>query len=142
MPKSKLKVVTKHYGHIFPYTLIAIHKKEGDFLDMIKEALPLYPELGMMSHDMSLSTSGVISFVFNANSANIFLFLTDDFKLDTLVHECVHVVSRIFNRIGSEFTEDTEEFFAYLMDFMFREIYTLVTKQFKLPIEGFNKDND
>jgi len=137
---SKLKIISKSYKSIFPYNLVVVYKKQGNFIDMVKEAILTYPELNVMSNDSVLSVSGVISFVFNSNSGNIFLFLTDDFKMDTLVHECVHVVSRIFERIGSEFTEDTEEFFAYLMDFMFREIYTIVTKQLKVTIELFDKD--
>lgn len=122
-------VVAKSYHAIFPFNLILAYKKGGVFKEMVGELSTKYSDLSRLL-DIE---DNVLSFVFNdKGSSNIYLFLTDAFSVDVLIHESVHVVSRIFDIMGVDTCEETEEFFAYLMEFMFREIMHLLKTELKI----------
>lgn len=54
--------------------------------------------------------------------------------LCTLVHELVHCVADIHRKKWIPQNEDTEEVFAYMMDYFFKEIFTRLDK---VPEEHF-----
>ncbi len=104
---------------------------------MVAEAAKKFPQLDTLRCDTI--SANVASFVYMPNATgSIFLFCTDDLSLDILVHECTHVVMRIFDAIGSDVTEDTEEFFAYLNEMIFRDTLKLLKSKFsfvpKMPV--------
>ena len=47
---------------------------------------------------------------------------TNNFWLGILVHETSHATRKILDRINTPHTEDTEEVYAYLQQFIFEEI--------------------
>lgn len=46
------------------------------------------------------------------------------YRQGVLVHEVFHAVYFIFNRIGLELTRDSEEAYAYFIDYLTREFYS------------------
>lgn len=107
---------------------------------MIEEAAKKYPQLRMLLQE-DWSRDNTVSFVWrHPGSSTIFLFITDEMTIDIVVHESVHVVSRIFEIIGAPITEDTEEFFAYYQETMFRDILKTLKNKFNFtPKMYFNK---
>lgn len=132
---SALLVETRTYNQI-PYNLVVVYKKEGIFLDMIQELIPKYPELFMLLGDPSVNNNLAFA-VGSEESPNIFVFITDDCALDVIVHEVTHTVFSIFRRIGATISEDSEEFFAYLMEFNFKEVGNIIYDTFKLKMRLF-----
>lgn len=133
--KSRPQVAVKSYSSILPFNLVLVYQKKGVFIDMITSLSEEFPELKVLEKDKTALNKQVLSFVFNDESNNnIFLFLTDNFGTDVLVHECVHVTFRLFEIVGSDINEETEEWFAYLNEFMFRESYKIITQEFKLKV--------
>lgn len=55
-------------------------------------------------------------------------------SLNTLVHELVHCVADIHRKKWIIQSEDSEEVFAYMMDYFFQEIFTRINK---VPQEDF-----
>ncbi len=129
---SKLMTVDKEYRSILPYNLIAIYKKGGRFRDMIEDSLTEYPELYPL---IAETFDEAQAFVYNRESFNIFMFVTDNLSIDVLVHECTHAVFAIYDIIGQVVDRKNDEFFAYLTEHVFREYYSMITDNFKLKIQ-------
>jgi hypothetical protein len=104
---------------------------------MLEEATRKYPALRELTCDGI--QPNIVSFVYCPEHTNtIFLFATDEVSMDILVHECTHVVMRIFECIGAELKEPSEEFFAYYMEMIFRDVLSIFKKRCsftpKLPL--------
>lgn len=130
MSKTTLQTHTKKYTKYLPFVYTIVFKRQGTFNEMIEEATKKFPLL------QALTCEGIgpniISFVYKPEYNNhIFLFATDELSLDILVHECAHVVMRIFEGIGSEVNESTEEFFAYTQEMIFRDTMEAMNKHFE-----------
>lgn len=55
-----------------------------------------------------------------------------DFNVDTVstvVHEAVHIASKMLHYVGVALSEDSEETFAYTIDYLTREILTQLNKE-------------
>lgn len=52
-------------------------------------------------------------------------------KYSTITHECAHSVSHVFRELGARLSEDTEEVYAYLLDWTVAE----VLRKLKMPNE-------
>lgn len=131
---GKTKIIRKDYDKsIVPFTLIIVYRKKGDFKQMIAEAMSEYPELADL--EWSRGSADPASFVCSTlSTGNIFLFLTKDFYQKLLVHESNHIVFRIFEQLGARVSSDTEEFFAYIDDFVYEEVYNICTTELGLPM--------
>lgn len=126
---SKLQTCYKSYSTFLPFGLTLVFQRQGSFNEMIVEAAKKFPQLDLLKCDTI--NSNVASFVYMPNATNsIYLFCTDELSVDILVHECVHVVMRIFDAIGADVTPDTEEFFAYLNEMIFRDTLRLLKAKF------------
>jgi hypothetical protein len=135
-----ISVFSRCYGDIFPYNMVLVYKKDGDFRDMVDEAKKGFPDLKRL--DSEPFGDGVSAFVFSDDtspSGNIYLFFTDSLTIDVLVHECVHVTSRVFDKLDSELNPSTEEIFAYTMEFMFRDIYYMITDKMKVDLSKISR---
>jgi hypothetical protein len=133
--KSKMLVEKREYTQV-PYNLVVVYQKNGVFSDMIQELIPVYPELFLFMSERAVSNS--LAFTLSSEeSPNVFVFITDDCALDVIVHETVHTIFSIFRRIGAEISDESEEFFAYLMEFNFREIGNIIYEKFKLKMKLF-----
>lgn len=55
-------------------------------------------------------------------------FNKNKLKPNVIVHECVHVVNRIFKEKGIDLDIDNDEAQAYLMDYIFEKINISLTK--------------
>jgi hypothetical protein len=131
--ETGLKIVERNYDGPIPFDLITIYQKDGDFKQMAEEALGPYPELlHLVAQPLERKP---LCFVYNnLESDNIFLFITDEFTGDILVHESVHITFRIFDIIGAEPSIETEEFFAYITEFVYRELIGVCTEEFGLDM--------
>lgn len=130
MSKTTLQTYTKKYTKYLPFVYNIIFKRQGIFNEMIVEASKKFPHVA----DLTCNGIGpnIVSFVYKPEHSNhIYLFATDELSLDILVHETAHVVMRIFEGIGSEMNESTEEFFAYLQEMIFRDTMEVLYKQFE-----------
>jgi hypothetical protein len=129
---AKLQLSTKTYNNIFPFILTIAYQKKGDFRQMVGELLIEYPELMPLYVSFEEDQRAAMAFVYKHEaSSQIFLFCTDNLGLDILVHECVHITAAVFHTVGSNINDETEEWFAYLNEFVFREVYAVLTKDFK-----------
>lgn len=126
---TSLQTCYKSYSMFLPFGLTLVFQRQGTFNEMIVEAAKKFPQLDLLKCDTI--NSNVASFVYMPNATgSIFLFCTDELSIDILVHECIHVTMRIFDAIGAEVTEDTEEFFAYLNEMIFRDTIKLLKTKF------------
>ena len=127
---DSLQTHYKSYNQFLPFGYTVVFKRQGIFNEMVEEAAKRYPSLNNLKCDPI--RSNILSFVYSPEGTNnIFLFTTDEVTLGTLVHECVHVVMRIFESVGAEVNEHTEEFFAYLQDMIFRDTMHILKTKFK-----------
>lgn len=138
---KKLKVIHKvSIDDAYPYNLFVVYGKDMNFNSLIKEAAKTEPALLSLIEQVG-SDNEPLSFVCDdENSTCIYLFIKDDTTLATLVHECVHIVVRIFDIIGMKINRDTEEMFAYLEGFIFKKVYNLMTKKLNLNPKVIDED--
>lgn len=133
--KNQMQVYSKSYANIFPYSLTVVHGGKTTNINEIAEALFKQGYL-QMSYFLSNPMVGNIDacVYHDPNDTEIFLFVSDNLSIDVLVHECIHITARIFDITGSDITNDTEEFFAYINQFMFKECYEIITKEMNKKI--------
>lgn len=68
---------------------------------------------------------------------------TDHLTKDTLVHETFHLTARIMRYIGTPLVEDTEEPYAYLQDYLFKVINSIIFKlKEQIPIEDADRTEE
>lgn len=130
--KTKDLISFSHKYSIVPakLTILAMH---DSLENLYKKAIIPYPILMQMEKP----DAKTLSLVYRVDSdTEIFLFIGEDTSLSTIVHECVHIVSEIFDIMGCSHTNETEEFFAYLMDYTFEQVTIFCTEvlKMKLPI--------
>lgn len=133
--KTKDLVSISHKYSIVPAKLTILYKKGASMDEIYKDAIVPFPILMQMEKP----DSSILSLVFrNESDSEIFLFLGNNISLSIIVHECVHIVSEIFNIMGAPKTEDTEEFFAYLMDYTFETVvdHCLEDLKIKVPLKS------
>ena len=83
--------------------------------DTFEEANKLYPEMHQCNACvLESSTESVIVIPPN--------------QLDILAHECVHLKNNIWTYIGYKPTSDNDEVDAYLIQYLFNEVYKVVDK--------------
>lgn len=83
--------------------------------DTFEEANKLYPEMHQCNACVLESpTESVIVIPPN--------------QLGTLAHECVHLKNNIWTYIGYKPTSDNDEVDAYLIQYLFNEVYKVVDK--------------
>lgn len=114
-----------------PYKLTVHYSKGCDIqglLEQIVDSDKNFKEL------LNSDYSGCLSMVTSIDS-NIYLLVKDNITMDTLLHECIHVTFRIFEKIGSSANLETEEFFAYITDFIFKSVYKILKEDFKLKVK-------
>ncbi len=59
-------------------------------------------------------------------SCNIIMFRFKNKPLnDVIVHECFHATYQIMNRIGATLVDESEESYAYLIEYLYRTVYSL-----------------
>lgn len=118
-------------GGIFPFTTTVVYKKGATISEIIQEAAQGDPNLVPLAVNEGPNPS--LSLVFKYEGTTVAYMIVDDhMTIDTLVHEAIHVTCRLFEIINSEVNDDTEEFFAYLNTYIFREVYKVLTTKFKL----------
>lgn len=133
--KNQIQTYTKSYANIFPYSLTIVHG--GNIININEIAESLFKQgYIQMSYFLSNPMVGNIDacVYHDPNDTEIFLFISNNLTIDVLIHECVHITARIFDIIGSEITNDTEEFFAYINQFMFKECYDTITNKLNKKI--------
>ncbi len=134
--KNQVQVVTKNYFHIFPYVLHIIYGKNMELKDIVDEVSRDNKDLNCLRDDKWLES--IEAFVYNdEDSTDIYLFLKDSITLDTLLHECIHITSRIFDIMDSKLNSSTEEFFAYITQYMFKECCKVISNDFKLKLKVY-----
>jgi hypothetical protein len=60
-----------------------------------------------------------------------FIFLPPESSIDTISHEVVHMIKRIFDRIGSCLDDSSEEIFAYNVGYASGKIHKFIKKHKK-----------
>lgn len=119
-----------HKYSIVPAKVTVLYKKGASMDELYKAAIVPYPILMQMEKPGS-----ALSLVFrNDDDSEIFLFLGESISYSIIVHECVHIVSEIFEIMGVPRSADTEEFFAYLMDYTFEQVAIFCTETLKLKV--------
>ena len=83
--------------------------------DTFEEANKLYPEM----HQCNACVLG---------SPTESVIVIPPNQLGTLAHECVHLKNNIWTYIGYKPTSDNDEVDAYLIQYLFNEVYKVVDK--------------
>lgn len=126
--KDKIQVETLSYTNLFPIIITVIYKESGDFSDIINEASIEYPELSCLRTE---DRSNIIAFVYRPTGCGtLFLFMKKDLSMDILAHECIHLTAGVFEMVGADMNEQTEEFFAYINESIFREVLKIIRDRF------------
>lgn len=129
--KTKDLISFSHQYSIVPAKLTILYKRGASLEEIYKAAIVPFPVLLQMEKP----NDNYLALVFKSEISNeIFLFINDEVSFSIIAHECVHIVSRIFEIVGSPITEATEEFFAYLLDYTFEQISIFCTEQLKLKL--------
>lgn len=83
-----------------------------------------YCNIQMKDERVEAPMASMYDFYGRANSKIDFLLVLDrsNVKQDVIVHEVVHIASRIMRYIGTPLIEETEEPYAYLHDYLYRII--------------------
>lgn len=132
MRKSPLHMEPIEMGGMFPFTTIVVYRKGASIEKVIEEAAQQDDNLKPLAEDMQSGATS-LSLVFKHDGTTVaYMIVDDNISIDTIVHEAIHIVCRLFEIIGSYINEETEEFFAYLNAHIFREVYKVVTRKFKL----------
>lgn len=130
---NTLQVVELDMAGAFPFSTMVVYKTNTPIEQIIHEAAMEDENLIPLSNEINSDDNPSLSLVYKQNGTTVaYIFVDDQITIDTLVHECVHIVCRLFEVIGSEINESTEEFFAYLNSHMFRRIYKVITQTFAL----------
>lgn len=133
-----IKTHYKSYSSYLPFALAIIYEENGDFNKMVLEACNKYKSLEQIKCD-NIPTN-VMAFVYKSDDENIiYLFATNTLTTEVLVHECAHIALRVFQSIGAEINEETDEFHAYILEMLFRDIYNILVKKFNFTPEMFVK---
>lgn len=77
-------------------------------------------------HDVKLNFENYCAYLVAA-TINTFLLIVQDTKNDfnqTLLHECFHLTAQVMRACGVELTRESEEAYAYYMEWVFNECLT------------------
>jgi len=128
---DSLRVEAIDFGGMFPFILNIVYKKGTTIEKIVYEAALKDENLVPLANSMEGATP--LSMVYNLDGTTVvYMFMDDSISLDTIVHESAHVVCRLFEIIGSNINEETEEFFAYIQTDVFKRVYKTVTQKFQL----------
>lgn len=84
------------------------------------------------SEDWNSSLNAAVTYSSQRERVSLLCFPSGAIDLSIIVHEIVHVVYSIFRSVDSKLTGDTEEFYSYLSEYLFREIYYVLDKVIKV----------
>lgn len=130
--ENKLKRFKKSYSYILPFNLDIISTNKNS-MDQTFESLN---KEYILDHYELTNTDNYSACVLSSDKdLTILLIFNEDITVDILVHECIHIVYNIFEYIGSDINRETEEFFAYLNQFIFNEVYNIITKNLNIKIK-------
>lgn len=134
VPIDSVQIESIDFGGMFPFTLKVIYKKGTTIEKIIYEAAGIETNLvGLANAIAEEDDRTPLSMVYKLRGeTNAYMFIADDITIDTIVHESVHVVCRLFEIIGSNINEETEEFFAYIQTDVFKRVYKMTIEKFNL----------
>lgn len=130
MRKSKLRCHEADYTSIFPFRLVVYYRPNSTSDQILLKAQESNPALQAIPLD-SFPSAAFVSQI----DTTIYLFITDQLTLDILVHECIHITKALFFIMNSEFNTHTEELFAYINQFMFRQLLNILKEHLKFHIK-------
>lgn len=132
---NKPKVYTKSYFKILPFDLKVVDCKDNSIESCIQYLIRKGESYSDLTGMKDYEDRECIACVYNTKSStNIYLFVADDLPLDVLVHECIHITFAVFDIVGSNINEETEELFAYINQFIFNEVKDLIVDTLKVDI--------
>lgn len=131
----KTTKVYEIHSEIFPYTLYVVYGKNMSINNIILNEINK-GNIGLINMEGIDDAANSDACVYNDNmSTDIYLFISNNLTLDILVHECIHITSRIFEIMGSEINSHTEELFAYINQNIFKQCYNLITNEIKVKLK-------
>lgn len=92
---------------------------------------------GFNPDDIDDSTGTAAVTIARPDERCVYLLLDKKTTVNTLHHECIHVVMFLFSFIQTNHTFDTDEVFAYLSEAIFTEIYKALTEKFHINKKTF-----
>lgn len=137
MPRKKVvpvvQIVELDFGGMFPFMLNIVYKKGANIEDIIREASDIDENLISLARSLEDDDRVSLSMVYKHNGTTmVYVFIDDNITIDTIIHESNHIVFRVFEIVGSNINEETEEFFSYIDTDIFKKVYQVITEQFKL----------
>lgn len=118
--------------HIYPVEIfVSIGQSDKDFLSDIKK---LWDEGGMIKSIESDNSCGLDKIEHAAALFQLFNCGVGVFRFskkptdEIIVHECFHATYQIMDRIGQELVDESQESYAYLIGYMFKEIKNIITR--------------
>ena len=128
-----VEIVNLDLGKLFPVILKLVYSKKGTIREIVRNSIEKDNQLVYLHQELEGDSRSPVSLVYNIpGTANVYLVLNGEITMDTLIHECSHVIFRIFEITGSPITEDTEEFFSYMLGAVFSECVKTIKQNFKI----------
>lgn len=114
-----------------PIYPINVHIVIGDKDHAIK-TLKKYKSLSQDLLGVNFTSAEAFTISISGHPGNILLIFHPDsyHKTEVLVHELIHISMWIFQHIGCDLNEYTEEPFAYLNDYLFTEIRNIINESY------------
>lgn len=125
---------------IFKRGVLEFIGPKEELLKMLKENFNGYAEVieGIMREDGIEPENYAVGYTFKV-LPDALVWLPKEEKLGVTVHEIGHSIFHIFKQVEIPITDDTEELFCYMLEYLFEEFYTWLTESKK---SEENKDNE
>ena len=77
-----------------------------------------------------------VAYTLTNNSGVSILIVNSKTDLAQIHHECVHVTMEMFEYVGAEHTEETDELFAYYSQHVFEFVVRTLMTKFDVPVKN------
>jgi hypothetical protein len=101
--------------------LLCVTEHPNEFID--KSGLRLYCSPDDPEENLEKGLSG---FVFSKQKGDYYLVVPPHVNVDCAVHECVHVIDRIFRDRGQEADYENDEVYAYYVGWLAQQLFDWV----------------
>lgn len=122
---------TKDYTTVFPYYLTVLYHPTYTAEEIWDKSTSEFPDLKSLSGSLKVPSAAEVARV----GTSIYLVATNHITQSILIHESVHIVARIFDIINTDITSDTEEFFAYMVQYTTAHLLEIFQNEFKVKLK-------
>lgn len=108
---------------VYPFDILVSFQSNKDFKKTLKKCLPIkyYNEI-----ENSIGNGNARTTLFSNNAISIKFNNIEDINHGHIAHEIFHAVSMMFDNINMKLSSDSDEAYAYFIQYVTNEIYKLL----------------